>query len=145
MELVDKLGDVAGLRGQLRSSAVDDFGIESEALRDVDAGGRARDADFQIIGGLQSFLVESDGRVENAGRVGGVDLERSVVGGDDADASDVIEVSGDGDGERCSFFGIGGGAEFIEQNERVARGGARDEVDVGDVGGRKVERFCSID
>ena len=60
--------------------------------------------------------------------------------GDDGDAADAAEMVGDGDGERGTFFGIGGRAEFIEQDERVAGRGARDEVDVGDVRGegRKV-------
>ena len=42
---------------------------------------------------------------------------------------------GDGDGQRCAFLGISGGAQFVEQHQRLCRCSARDEVDVGDVGG----------
>ena len=42
---------------------------------------------------------------------------------------------GNGDGEGGSLFGIGGRAEFVEQDERARGGGVGDEVDVGDVGG----------
>ena len=57
------------------------------------------------------------------------------MGGDYAHASQLAEVLGYGDGQGGAFFGIGGGAEFVEQDQRVGGGGAGDEVDVGDVGG----------
>ena len=113
----------------------DDGGIQAEALRDVDARGSARDADFQLIGRLERGFVETDGGVEDSGGVGGVDLERSVMRGNDSEAADGAEMAGDSDGESCAFFGIGGGAEFVEQDEGVGGGGAGDEIDVGDVGG----------
>ena len=43
---------------------------------------------------------------------------------------------GDGDGEGGALFGIGGRAEFVEQDERARGGGVGDEVDVGDVRGK---------
>ena len=64
-----------------------------------------------------------------------IDFERSVVGGDDGHAPDSAEVLGDGNGQRGALFGIGGGAEFVEQDQRMRGRGARDEIDVGDVGG----------
>ena len=36
-------------------------------------------------------------------------------------ARDGEEVCGDGDGEGCAFFGVGGGAEFVEEDEGVVR------------------------
>ncbi len=135
MQLVEKLAYVAGLRAETRAGAFDDGGIQAQALRDVDACRRAGHADFQFVGRLQRGFVEADRGVHDAGSIGGVDLERGVMGGDDGHAADAAEVSGDGDGECGAFFGIGGGAEFVEQDERVRGRGARDEIDVGDVRG----------
>ena len=56
--------------------------------------------------------------------------------GDDGHAADLAEMAGDRDGEGGAFFGIGGGAEFVEQDERMRGGGARNEIDVGDVRGK---------
>ena len=50
-------------------------------------------------------------------------------------AADACEVVGDGDGQGGAFFGIGGRAEFVEQDQRLRSGGAGDEIDVGDVRG----------
>ena len=61
------------------------------------------------------------------------------MGGDHGHAADSAKVSGDGDGERGAFFGIGGGAEFIEQDERLRSRGAGDEIDVSDVRGKSGE------
>ena len=46
---------------------------------------------------------------------------------------------GDGYGESGAFFGIGGGTQFVEQDQRVLGCGTGDEVDVGDVGGERGE------
>ena len=135
MQPVEEFADVAGLRAEARAGGFDDCGIQSEPLRDVDAGGGAGHADFQFVGGLQRGLVEADGRIEHAGCIRAVDLQRSVMGGDDGHAADAAEMAGDGDGEGGAFFGIGGGAEFVEQDERMRGRGAGDEIDVGDVGG----------
>ena len=76
---------------------------------------------FSSYVGCKGGFVESDRCVQDSGRVCGVDLERCVVGGDDRHAPDAAKVAGDGDGESGSFFGIGGGAQFVEQDQRVAR------------------------
>ena len=135
MKFVEEVSDVAGLGAEAGASALNDGGIQSETLRDVDAGRGSGDADFQFVGRLQGGLVEADGGVEHAGRVRGVDLERCVVRGDDGQAADVAEVSGDGDGQGGALFGIGGGAEFVEQDQRMGGRGARNEINVGDVRG----------
>ncbi len=110
VKLVEKLAYVAGLRAETRAGALDDRGIQAEALRDVDARGRAGNSDFQFVGGLERGLVETYGGVDHAGSVRAVDFERRVVGRDDGHAADGGEVSGNGDGEGGAFFGIGGRA-----------------------------------
>ncbi len=136
VELVEEAGDVLGLGAETAAGVGDDLRIEADLLGDVDSGRGSGDADAQLVGGRESFLVEADGGVEDSGGVGGVDLERGVVGGDDGERLAQAEVFGDGDGERGSLFGIGGRAEFVEQDERAGGGGVGDEIDVGDVGGK---------
>ena len=114
-------------------------GCEAEALGDVEAGGGSGDAEAELVGGGEGLLVEADGGVEDAGAVGGVDLERGEVGGDAGPGAEREEVGGDGDGEGGAFFGVGGGAELVEQDERGGVGVAGDAVDVDDVGGEAGE------
>ena len=110
VELVEEGADVRGLRGHLGAGGGDDLGLQAEAGGDVEAGGGSRDAEAQLVGGGEGLLVEADGGVEDAGVVGGVDLERGEVGGDAAPGVEVEEVGCDGYGEGCAFFGVGGGA-----------------------------------
>ena len=70
---------------------------------------------------------------------GGVDLERGEVGGDAGPGVEREEVAGDGYGEGGAFFGVGGGAELVEQDERGWICVAGDVVDVDDVGGEAGE------
>ena len=71
------------------------------------------------IGGRQRLLVESHGGVEHSRRVGGIDLQRRVVGGDDADAGRAAKVVGDGNRQGRALFRIGGRPEFVEQHQRM--------------------------
>ncbi len=118
VELVEERSDVGGLRGHLGAGGGDDLGRKAEARGDVEAGGGSGDAEAQLVGGREGLLVEADGGVEHTGMVGRVDLERGEVGGDAAPGVDGEEVRGDGDGQRRAFFGVGGGAELVEQDER---------------------------
>ena len=52
----------------------------------------------------------------------------------------VEKVAGDGDGQSGAFFGIGGGAEFVEQDQGLCAGEAREAIEVGDVRGEGGER-----
>ena len=101
-------------------------GVEAEAFGGLDARRRAGDAETELIVGRECDFVDAGRGVEHAGGVGGVDLERGVVSGDERPRAGGEEVAGDGDGEGRAFFRIGGGAEFVEQDERAAgRRGAR--------------------
>ena len=50
---------------------------------------------------------------------------------------EAAEEVGDGDGQRRAFFGIGGRAQLVEQHQRMRGGVVRDEIDVGDVRGKR--------
>ncbi len=57
------------------------------------------------------------------------------MGGDEGPGAGGEEVAGDGDGQRGTFFGIGGGAQLVKQDEGAVVGQAREAVEVGDMGG----------
>ena len=44
-------------------------------------------------------------------------------------------MRGDRDGERGAFFRVGGGAEFVEKDERVCIGKTREAIEIDDVRG----------
>ena len=90
-------------------------------MGDVDAGRRARHADAQLEGGRQRLLVKANGGIQHARRIGGVDLQRGVVSGDDAEAGGAAEEIGDGDRQRRALFGIGGRAELKMSGAANAR------------------------
>jgi len=52
VQAVEEAGDVLGLRADAGASGGDDFGIQAEALGDIDSGGRPRNADTQFVGWL---------------------------------------------------------------------------------------------
>ena len=139
VEAVEELADVGLLGGHLGAGGANDCGLHAEAFGDVETGGGSGDAESQFVRGSEGFLVEAYGGVEDAGVLGGVDLERGEVRGDAGPGVEVEEVFGDGDGEGCAFFGVGGGAEFVEQDEGVGVRVAADVVDVDDVGGEAGE------
>ena len=140
MQAIQKLTNISSLRAQARPCSVNDGRVQAQALRDVEACGRARHADFQFIRRLQRGFVESNRGIHHSRSVCAVYLERSVVGGDYRDAPDPAEMVRDGDRQRRSFFGVGGRAEFVQEYERSRCRGAGDEIDVGDVRreGRKI-------
>ncbi len=74
-----------------------------------------------------------DGGVEHSRRVGRINLQRGVVGGDDAEARRAPEVVGNGHGQRRALFGIGRRTQLVEQHQRMRGRLVRDEIDVGDV------------
>ena len=116
-------------------AAVMMVGVEAETRGGLDAGGCAGNAEAKLVVGHEGDFVDTGSGVEHAGRVGGVDLERGVVGGDERPCAGGEEVCGDGDGERGAFFRIGGGAELVEKDERMSVGEAREAIEVEDVSG----------
>ena len=94
----------------------------------MNAGGGAGDAEAELVVGNEGGFVDACRGVEHAGGVGGVDLERGVMGGDERPRARREEKRGNGDGERGAFFRIGGGAEFVEQDERLRIGEAREAI-----------------
>ena len=135
VKLVEEGANIGGLGGERDASVGDDVRREAEAGGDVEAGGGAGDAETELVGGRERFGIEADRGVDNAGVGGGVDLERVEMGGDERPGAAAEKVTGDGDGEGRAFFGIGGRAKLVEEDERVGAGLAGDAIDVGDMGG----------
>ena len=139
VEFVEEAGDIEGLGIKVVAGGRDDLGVQADAGSDVDAGGGTGYAQAQFVSRGEGPFVEADGGVEHAGGVDAVDLERGVVGGDEAPGAGVEEVFGDGDGEGGTLFGVGGGAEFVEEDEGGGAGEVRDAVEIDDVGGERGE------
>ena len=135
MQLVEEAGDVHLLRTEALAGGGDDAGVQAQPLGGLDAGRRAGNAEAQLVVGRERHFIHAGRGVEHAGRVGGVDLERGVVRGDQRPRARRQKVAGNGHGQRGAFFGIGGGAELVEQHQRARAGEAREPVEVGDVRG----------
>ena len=91
------------------------------------------------MGASVSFIHAGRG-IQYAWRVGGIDLERGVVRGDQRPGARLQKVAGNGHGQRGAFFGIGGGAKLVEQNQRLLAGQPGEPVEIGDVRGKSGER-----
>ncbi len=147
MDCVEEAGDVELLGAETGFGASDDFLGHAEALSGRDACGDAGNTETKLIVGSEGVGIDTGGGVEHSRGVGGVDLERGVVGGDDGPGWGEAEVVGDSDGEGGAFVGVGGGAKFVEQDEccaLVGLGGERGEAgDVGDVRGEGGERLLN--
>jgi hypothetical protein len=126
VQLVEEAGDVHLLRAQALAGGGDDGGVQAQPLGGLDAGRRAGHAEAELVVGRERDLVHAGGGVEHAGRVGGVDLERGVVRGDERPRARREEVAGNGHGQRRAFFGIGGEpSSSSSTRERVIRPAAR--------------------
>ena len=110
VEFIEEAGDINLLRAEACACGGDDARVEAEALTGLNSGGSAGDAEAEMVVGSEGELVDAGGGVGDAGSVGGVDLERGVVGGDEGPGLSGEEVLGDGDGEGRALFRVGGGA-----------------------------------
>ena len=61
--------------------------------------------------------------------------------GDQGECAGRAEMLDERDTERAAFFGVGGGAEFVEQDQRIRRDVERHLANVGDVRGEGAEVF----
>ena len=139
VEFIEEAGDVDLLRAETLTGGGNDGAVEAEALGGLNAGGGAGDAEAELVVGNERSFIDAGGGVEHARRVGGVDLERGVVGGDERPRAAFEEMRGDGNGERGAFFRIGGRAEFVEKDERACIGKAREAIEIDDVRGESGE------
>src|SRR5258708_37273432 len=110
MKLVEEGADVRRLRGHLGAGGRDDLWLQTEPRCDVEAGGGAGNSETQLVRRSEGLLIESNGRVEDAGVVGGVDLEGGEVRSDAAPGIEPEEVSCHGHGQGRALFGACGGS-----------------------------------
>ena len=134
VKAIEETGDVDLLRTQALAGGLDDGAIQAEALGGLDAGRCAGNSETELVVGHEGDFVHSGCSVEHTRSVGGVDLERSVVGGDERPRAALEEMRGNGDGKRGALFGIGGRAEFVEKDERICIGEPGEAIEVDDVG-----------
>ncbi len=101
-------------------AAGDDGAIETETLSGLNASRSAGDAKAKLVIRHKCDFIYTGGGVEHAGSVRGVDLERGVMSGDECPRAAFEEMRCNRDGERGTFFRIGSGPEFVEQDKGVA-------------------------
>ena len=145
VQAVEEAGNIHLLRAQALAGGGDDARVQAQPLGGLDAGRRAGNAEPQLIVGHEGDLVHAGRGVEHAGRVGGVDLERGVVSGDERPRARREKVAGNGHGQRRAFFGIGGGAELVEQHQRACIGQMRERRSRLVMCAEKVESAASMD
>ena len=83
MEAVEKAGDIDLLRSEALAGGGDDAGVEAETLGGLDAGRCAGDTQAQLIVGNKSDLIHTGSGVQHPRSIGGVYLERGVMGRDE--------------------------------------------------------------
>ena len=83
VQAVEKAGDIHLLRTQALAGGGDDARVQAQPLGGLDAGRCAGNAEAKLVVGRQSDFIHAGGGVEHARCVGGVDLERGVMGGDE--------------------------------------------------------------
>ncbi len=85
VELVEEAGDVLRLGAEAAARVGDDLRLRPICCAMLIPAEAPGTPTRSSIGGRESFLIEADSRVEDSGRVGGVNLERGVMGGDDGE------------------------------------------------------------
>src|SRR5579862_648130 len=133
VQAVEKARDIDLLRTEPLAGSGNDAAVEAEPLRGLNAGGSSGNAETQPVTRNERDFVHTGSRIEHAGRVGRVDLQRGVMRRDQRPGTRVEEEHGDSDRQGRSFFRIGGRTEFIEQDERAVVGEAREAVEVENV------------
>jgi hypothetical protein len=127
VQLVEEAGDVDLLRAEALARGGDDAGVEAEALGGLNAGRCAGHAEAQLVVGRERDFVHAGRGVEHAGGVGGVDLERGVVRGDERPRAGSEESGWRWRRRARAFFRIGGepssSSSTSERGRRGARGG----------------------
>ncbi len=117
VQLGKKPGDVAFLSGHDGPRALDHFGRHAQPSRDIEPGGFARRAYAQHVSWLQRLVVESHRCVHYTSGVRAVDFDREQVGGGQRERTLLTKAVQNGNAESAAFFGIGGAAQLVEQNE----------------------------
>src|ERR1019366_9676972 len=88
----------------------------------------------------ESYCVELQRGIYHAGHFVGEFLQGAEVRGGDRGGSASCERLDDGAAERRALDGIGAGAEFVDQHQRLRRGVAHDLREVAEVRAERGER-----
>ena len=86
-----------------------------------------------MVGRLEGLFVEAHGTVDHALDRRAVEFERHQVGGNQGERAGRAEMLHHGHAQRAALFGIGGGAQLVEQDQRIGRDIESHVADVGNV------------
>ena len=109
--------DFAG--GEGGPGAAHDVLRHAHAFGDIEAAGFAGKADLQMVGGLEREFVETHAGVQHRLGVGSVDFQSCQMGGRDGETTSGTEMIDEGDSESAAFIGVGRGADFVEEDQRI--------------------------
>ena len=140
-EALDELADVGPLLGQVFSRAGHDRRGQAVLRGDLERAALAGHAHEDAVGGREAGLVEVHRGVEAGGPRVAVVLEDAVVGGEHGEAAALDEPVEEAHRDGASLLGIGAGAELVEKDEAVRRGGRHDAADRADMAGEGRERL----
>ncbi len=121
MQIGDKVGSLARLRCQQGAGALDDLFCKSQALRDGNAAGTARQADHEAIGGPQIHVVKFNSGIDDARSRRGVGLKPVVMRSREHNAIPGAKFVEQGHGQRRAFFRGRPGSHFVHERERFGR------------------------
>ena len=140
VQAVEEPRNIHLLRAQPLARRDNDACVEAQPLRGLDAGGRPRHSEPQLIVGNQRHFIHAGRCIQHAGSIGGVDLERRVVRGDQRPRTRGEKKAGHCDGESRAFFRIGGRSQLVQQHQRIRIRKPREAIEVGDVRGEGRQR-----
>ena len=94
-----------------------------------------------MISWLERLFVEAHGPVDHALGSGAIDFQGQQVRGNQRERAGHPEMLHNGDAQRAALLGVGGGAQFVQQHQRVRRHVERHFANIGDVSGKRAEVF----
>ena len=123
------------------------LGAGDDRLRQTQAGGdgqrvaAAGDAVGEAVGGFQRAGVQVNAGVDHAGLFLGQAGHVAVMGSGHYHGAGVAQVGQQGNGEGGTFFGVGGGTEFVNEDEGAVGGDIHDALQVADVAAESGQGF----
>ena len=118
---------------QPRARLFDDRGFEAQPLRHVDSRRGTGYAQPQLVGRRERLLGQAGRGIDRAALLRRVDLERGVVGRDQAPGLPPEQVAGGRDRKGRSLFRVRRRAQLVQKHQRRAIRQARDAIQIDDV------------
>jgi len=124
------------LRADQLLGPADQAGGKTHTAGDFKGVAGAGDAGAEMVGRLEGFDIEGHGAVLHPFCAIGESLECALVGGDQGEGMAGGELFQDGHGQRRALFGVGSGADLVNEHKAAGSGGFGDGLESGQMGGK---------